>query len=45
MPGNISGLINKEIFAILDNLFEYKFISKKQHKQILIKCNLLHTRV
>ena len=39
--GNNSEIINKEIVAILDKLLEYKCISKKQHKQILIKCNLL----
>ena len=39
--GNNSGLINDEIVAIVDKLLEYKCISKKQHKQILIKCNLL----
>ena len=40
--GNNSDLINQEIVAIIDKLLEYKCISKKQHKQILIKCNLLH---
>ena len=39
--GNISDIINNEIVAIVDKLLEYKCISKKQHKQILIKCNLL----
>ena len=39
--GNISIIINEEIIAIIDKLLEYKCISKKQHKQILIKCNLL----
>ena len=39
--GNISDIINDEIVAIIDKLLEYKCISKKQHKQILIKCNLL----
>ena len=39
--GNISDIINQEIVAIVDKLLEYKCISKKQHKQILIKCNLL----
>ena len=39
--GNNSNIINEEIIAIVDKLFEYKCISKKQHKQILIKCNLL----
>ena len=40
--GNISDTINQEIFAIVDKFLEYKFISKKLHKQILFKCNLLH---
>ena len=39
--GNNSDLINDEIVAIVDKLLEYKCISKKQHKQILIKCKLL----
>ena len=38
--GNNSNLIDQEIVAIVDKLLEYKCISKKQHKQILIKCNL-----
>ena len=40
--GNNSDIINDEIVAIIDKLLEYKCITKKQHKQILIKCNLLH---
>ena len=40
--GNNSGLINDEIVAIVDKLLENKCISKKQHKQILNKCNLLN---
>ena len=39
--GNNSDLINKEISAIVDKLLESKCITKKQHKQILNKCNLL----
>ena len=39
--GNNSNLIDEEIVAIIDKLLEYKCISKKQQKQILIKCNLL----
>ena len=39
--GNNSDIINQEINAIVDKLIEYKCISKKQHNQILIKCNLL----
>ena len=40
--GNDSNIINDEIVAIVDKLLEYKYISKKQHKQLLIKCNLLN---
>ena len=40
--GNNSDIINQEIVAIVDKLLEYKSLSKKQHKQILIKCNLFH---
>ena len=29
--------ITEEIVAIVDNLLEYKCISKKQHTQILVK--------
>ena len=39
--GKISDIINQEIVAIIDKLLEYKCITKKQHRQILIKCNLL----
>ena len=39
--GNNSDIINQEIVAIVDKLLEYKCISNKQHKQNLIKCNLL----
>ena len=39
---NKSDIINDEIVAIVDKLPEYKCISKKQHKQILNRCNLLH---
>ena len=38
---NNSDLIIVEIVAIVDKLLEYKCISKKQHKQILLKSNLL----
>ena len=41
LAGNNSEIINEEIVAIIDKLLEYKCISKKQHKQILIKCNLI----
>ena len=40
--GNNSNLIDEEIVAIDDKLLEYKCISEKQYKQILIKCNLLN---
>ena len=40
--GNNSDIINDEIVALIDKLLEYKCITKKQHKQFLIKCNLLH---
>ena len=39
--GNNSSIITDELIAIFDKLLEYKCISKKQQKQILIKCNLL----
>ena len=39
--GNNSDIINDEIIAIIDKLLEYKCLSRKQHRQILIKCNLL----
>ena len=39
--GNNSEIINDEIVAIIDKLLEYKCISKKQPRQILLKCNLL----
>ena len=40
--GNNSNIINEEIVAIVDNLLEYKCITKKHYNQILIKCNLLN---
>ena len=40
--GNNSDIINDEIVVIIDKLLEYKCISRKQHKQILIKCNLIN---
>ena len=36
-----SDINNDEIVVIIDKLLEYKCITKKQHKQILTKCNLL----
>ena len=41
--GNNSEITNQEIIAVVDKLLEYKCMSKKQHKQTLIKCNLLKT--
>ena len=38
--GNHSDIINDEIVAVADKLLEYKCISKKHHKQNLIKCNV-----
>ena len=43
--GNNSELINKEIAAIVAKLLEYKCITEKQHRQTLIKCNLLDEQV
>ena len=43
--GNNSDKINNEIVAIVDKLLEYKCISNKQHKQILIKCINTHIRI
>ena len=40
--GNKSEIINEEIVVIVDKLLEYRCITKKQHKQILIKCNLIN---
>ena len=42
--GNNSDLINEEIIAIVDMFLEDKKISKKQHKQVLTECNLLHIK-
>ena len=39
--GNSSDLITHQIVAIVDKLLEDKNISKKEHKQILIKYNLI----
>ena len=39
---NNSDIIKDEIVAIVDQLLEYKCISKKEDEQSLIKCNLLH---
>ena len=40
--GNNSDIIKEEIVVIVDKLLEYKCITKKQHKQILIKFNLIN---
>ena len=42
--GNNSNITNEKTVAIIDKLLEYKCISMKQHKQIFILCNLLHTK-
>ena len=42
--GNNCDIISEELVVILDNLPEYKCISKKQHLQIFIECNFLHTK-
>ena len=41
--GNNSDFFNEKNVVLLDKLLEYKCISKKRHKQFLIKCHLLHT--
>ena len=43
--GNNSNIINDELGAIVDKILEYKCISKKQHKQLLIQSNFLHKKV
>ena len=40
--GNNSDIIHDEMVAIVNKLLEYKCISKKQHKQFLIKGNRLY---
>ena len=40
--GSNSNIFNKEIVAVFDKLLEYKCLSKEQHEQIIIECNLLH---
>ena len=39
--GNNSDIIIQKIVALVDKLLEYKCITKQQHKQILMNCNLL----
>ena len=34
--GNNSDIISQEIVAVVDKLLEYKCISKKQHKQLVL---------
>ena len=43
--GNNSNIFNDEIVVIVDKLLEYKCISKKQHKQILFKYDLLQIKL
>ena len=40
--GNNSNVISEETIAIVIELLEYRRLSKKQHKQILIKPNIIH---
>ena len=40
--GNNSDITNHEIVVIIDKLLDYRCISRKQHKQIFIKCNLIN---
>ena len=40
--GNNSNMIDEDLVAIVDKLLQYRCISKKQHKQILINCNILN---
>ena len=42
--GNNSELTNNENVFMVDKLLDYKCMSKKQHKQTLIKCNLLRQK-
>ena len=42
--GNNSDIINHEIVASVDKQLVYKCISKKQHKQLFIKCNCMNTQ-
>ena len=39
---NKSDIFNQGIVVIVDKVLEYKCLSKKQHKQTMINCNLLH---
>ena len=38
-------IINQGINAIIEKLLEYQCKTKKQHKKVLVKCNLLHEQV
>ena len=40
--GNTFNINEEEIVAFVDKLLHYKYLSKKQHKLILIKCNLFN---
>ena len=42
--GKIPDLINEEIVAIVYKKLEDNCVSNKQHKQVLYKSNLLHTK-
>ena len=43
--GNYSDISNQHMVVIVDKLLEYKCRSKKQHKQLFFKCNLLREKV
>ena len=40
--GNNADIIDDEVVVIIDKFLEYISLTKKQHSQILIKCNLLN---
>ena len=42
--GNNCDIFNDGITAIVDKFLEYKCISTKQRKDLLNKCNVLHTK-
>ena len=43
--GNIFDLTNEEIVAVLDKLLQYQGTYNNQHKQLFIKCYILHEQV
>ena len=42
--GNISGIVNDDLIALVYKKIKYECMSIKQLKQVSIKCNLLHTK-